>query len=135
MSVKTYETAGRGRKQCPECDSIVGVRTGVCVCGYSFKKATETAETPVEASEKEEEGVIRFTVSTPAGKCPVGLKTTKLKDVKKWLLDVEKYGRTQCDRYTIDAYKYYVRSFYNIHSDEYKKVARYIDNIMSEAHD
>ena len=133
MSIKTYETTGRGRKQCPECDSIVGVRTGVCVCGYSFKKATEAAKTPVEAPEEEGAGVIRFMVSTPAGKCPVDLKTTKLKDVKKWLLEVEKHGRKQSDQYTIDAYKYYVRSFYNIHTDEYRKVARHIDAIMSEA--
>ena len=34
--IKVFSEAGRGRRQCPSCETYVGVRTPVCVCGYNF---------------------------------------------------------------------------------------------------
>jgi len=106
------------------------------VCGYSFVKPTQSLKKPVEESEKEtlgeDEGRLRWTVYAPAGACPIELESTKLKDVEKWLIQVGKYGEDNNLAYTIGAYKYYVRSFHNIHSNEYKKVACHIDSIMTE---
>ena len=36
--IKTYTEAGRGRKQCPKCNTYVGVRNAKCVCGHDFKE-------------------------------------------------------------------------------------------------
>ena len=37
--VSTFDTPGKGRKQCPECQTYVGVRSTICKCGNeNFKK-------------------------------------------------------------------------------------------------
>jgi hypothetical protein len=51
---------GRGRKQCPNCQKIVGVRTRVCECGYNFSiKSSKTSKkapvTEINSSEPTEE--------------------------------------------------------------------------------
>ena len=40
MAVKAQEKS-RGRKQCPNCGTFVGVRTKVCSCGYEFPMKTK----------------------------------------------------------------------------------------------
>jgi len=47
---KVHTTAGRGRKQCPECPAIVGVRTQTCECGFDFSNLVAKR---VEEKEKE----------------------------------------------------------------------------------
>lgn len=36
--IKTFDKRGRGRKQCPKCKVIIGVRHKVCICGHTFKR-------------------------------------------------------------------------------------------------
>jgi len=47
---KEHTSEGRGRKKCPECKVIVGVRTKICPCGYDY-----AAHSKVRAEEKEKE--------------------------------------------------------------------------------
>jgi hypothetical protein len=35
--MKKKENLGRGHKQCPKCEKVVGPRTIACECGYKFK--------------------------------------------------------------------------------------------------
>ena len=35
--IKVFAESGKGRRQCPKCDRIVGVRTSICACGYNFE--------------------------------------------------------------------------------------------------
>lgn len=39
--VKSKGCGQRGKKSCPQCKDIVGVRTFVCACGYNFKPGVE----------------------------------------------------------------------------------------------
>ena len=44
--IKTYTERGRGKKQCPKCKVIVGVRTKICSCGRVFTKQSKTTSLP-----------------------------------------------------------------------------------------
>jgi hypothetical protein len=44
--VNKYSLPGRGRKQCPDCQSYIGVRTQNCECGHEFV-FNENGENPV----------------------------------------------------------------------------------------
>lgn len=48
----TYSLPGRGRKQCPECNTYVGVRAKVCKCGYVFPKTVASNNNLKSAIEK-----------------------------------------------------------------------------------
>lgn len=50
MKPAVHTTEGRGRKKCPKCGVIVGVRTKTCPCGYDY-----TAHTKERTEEKEKE--------------------------------------------------------------------------------
>ena len=43
-SVEAKAVAGPGKKACPECSTVVGVRTGVCPnCQHAFEKKDKAA--------------------------------------------------------------------------------------------
>jgi len=128
--MKTYKTTGRGRKQCPSCSAIIGVRAHECECGYSFRTPRAKKKTKAE-TQPAEETKINFVVTTPAGRCPVALSSTDLGDVRAWTEKLKKAVAKQGMRYTIDAYKYSVRSVYSVHSKEYTQVAKHIDAILA----
>ena len=50
--VTTFKKGGRGRKQCPECNTFVAARSEVCACGFKFKKGAKAAAKPAAKSTK-----------------------------------------------------------------------------------
>jgi hypothetical protein len=120
----------------------VGVRTHECPCGYSFraKKAREAKKVKKAKKAKKEakttqpaaESKASFVIMTPSGICPVILDSTEHEDVKDWLIRLRESTTNNGVRYSINAYKYSARSFYNIHSEEYAQIAAHIDTLLIE---
>lgn len=48
---KTYNSPGKARKQCPECNIYVHARNLECVCGYKFKKSNRQIKQPTYKDE------------------------------------------------------------------------------------
>lgn len=48
--IKVFSEPGRGRRQCPSCETYVGVRTPVCVCGYNLNTKRK-GKPPVQEGE------------------------------------------------------------------------------------
>lgn len=118
MKISTQPS--RGRKQCPNCSLYVGVRLAQCSCGHMFD-----AKAPAKMADSQGESVshpIRsffHEVLTPAGQCPVPLKTTASEGVKAWAYDVLRTN-LECGRIlSTSALAYYVREFFPLDSSEY----------------
>lgn len=42
-AAESKPTPTPGKKACPECGELVGVRTGTCACGHEFEKKAKAA--------------------------------------------------------------------------------------------
>jgi len=65
-------------------------------------------------------------IAIPAGKCPVKLKTTEHNDVIEWAEEVISVGRTNNVTYLPEALVFFAQQFFNIFSEDYKKVKEII---------
>jgi hypothetical protein len=94
------------------------------------KTKTETAEKPV----KVEKGAVKYTLIIPAGKCPIKLTSTTRKVVQQWCKEMVSHltGLGVYTKIEKSAYKYYAREFYFPNTEEYKKVCRYIDEVIPD---
>lgn len=48
-TIKTFTKRGRGKKQCPKCRVIVGVRNAECICGHTFVAKSKTVEKIIDS--------------------------------------------------------------------------------------
>ena len=130
--IPTFDTGGKGKKQCPACQKYVGGRTGVCACGHEFaSKSAPVESTPVEkkvaAAVQPTVGTTvvptrrvgggRTRIHTPPGGCPHRLMGTDANSVEEW---AERCRKTFMDRdesfLTLPALKYFASEFYPRHT-------------------
>jgi hypothetical protein len=86
-------------------------------------------------TKKSERGIaISYNLIIPAGPCPIDLKGTSKKIVKKWCDEMVAYFDTQKQYLGVStqAYKYYVRYYYNSNTQEYKEICSYIDEFIPD---
>lgn len=122
----TVQEAGRGRKLC-ECGRYVGVRTVKCAtCGHEF----DVKGVVVHPSQQESYSprTIR-TILTPAGKCPIKLKSLAPEDMEAWHDELQDYGLRLHITYSKDALRYWLREFVDIHSQDYKTACETLENV------
>ena len=119
MTVKTYETGGQGRKNCPDCELFVGVSTKECECGHSFDSKIN-----VPTIQKRPTSSLR-SVAVPAGACPVKLSDSKFATVCNWCERVQEAGEKQGSLYTLQALKYYAQHFFQ--GDQLESIKSSID--------
>jgi len=122
----------RGRKACPECEALVGLRTRKCECGHEFeikngasngnggekdlrvarkKKSDMSPETARVLSALEHPRIL-----TPAGNCPVKLEGHDLVSVTKWS---DNMLALKDKNYAFSALKYFIKEFYVHGTAEY----------------
>lgn len=138
--MKTYSKGGRGRKQCPECNEFVGVRTSECECGYEFKSKGKTTFSKSSDSETDSSssssssssgpvckyslrakqdaaayGWSGMVITTPNKECPVKLKQYDEESVHRWCEAVIA-TKIQTDRAFMcsHALKYYLNEFFDL---------------------
>jgi len=99
------------------------------------RKPKSPAKTTFSKPKKNERGIaVSYTLIIPAGPCPIDLKDTSKKVVKKWCDQMIAYFETQKQYLAVsrEAYKYYVRYYYNSTTQEYKDVCAYIDEFVPD---
>lgn len=104
MTVKTYDEAGRGRKQCPDCTKYVGVSVKACSCGHEFIGKLNVPRTNVPQNVRR--------ISVPAGACPVKLEGIGYEAVSEWCNEVVEIGLRQNNLFLPHALKYFAGQFY-----------------------
>lgn len=65
-------------------------------------------------------------IAIPAGKCPVKLKSIENNDVIEWAEEVISVGRSKNVTYLPEALVFFAQQFFNIFSEDYKKVKEII---------
>lgn len=128
--IKTYDKKGRGRKQCPHCKVIVGVRNKTCICGKPFikKKDLPKEEDPLKEETLTFVRNLGFyngnrVIYTPRGKCPVKLKD----DVITWAINLIGYCESLGDVLSIRAIKYWLGKIHPPHTAKCKKMKAKLD--------
>lgn len=76
-------------------------------------------------------------VYTPRGECPIvpdGWKRGEAeeRDIREWARKVYMYDRSDQGYFTKEAVLYWLRDFYNIHSDEYRQWASIVDSELGD---
>lgn len=136
----------RGKKECPKCKQLCGVRSFTCPnCQNPFEaKTKETKETKEETvatvapsiSEKQKQMIRsgQVTISTPAGKPPCKLASSSEEDVKSWIEKTIEAGLQNDQFYVESAIKYYVRSFFDMNDqkEEYEKVCSFVGDYFEQ---
>ena len=69
-------------------------------------------------------------LAIPSGKCPVKLDGEDRKSVRDWMIGVTK-AKPDNVSYLPDVYKYWVRDFYDVNSQENKDIRNMIDTIVT----
>jgi len=115
----------KGAKDCPACGATVGCRSHECDCGHVFKSAIAGT---AEHEANEEPGffpVSGYTITTPAGKCPVAFQG----DLESWVDHLQSH--CQPNQYAASALRYWLRGLVNL--DEYKALAPRLPALCGEA--
>lgn len=127
-NIKTFKKAGQGKKRCPECELIIGVRNKICICGYKFKKGdgVTVKDTPTDPDIKIIKNIMQNLelygggriIWTPCQPCPVNLK--KAESVISWAKDVLGYGVGKREIYSLSCLIYWLGRFYQPAGNKYK---------------
>jgi hypothetical protein len=99
------------------------------------RRQKSSATNSFSKAKKTERGMaVSYTLIIPAGPCPIDLKDTSKKVVKKWCDQMIAYFETQKQYLAVsrEAYKYYVRYYYNSTTQEFKDVCAYIDEFVPD---
>ena len=135
------QSGQRGKKRCPDCDSLVGVRTYSCECGHQFvNKKTKAEKRQEEDAPTEEEKLYAICVGAPGGRLVYtgsGSPSVKLTSLDKQVVFdycnfVVHEGITQGVIYTVEAIKHYIMHQLGYNSDEYKQACKYVDQWYDE---
>lgn len=144
---KTYDEAGKGRKQCSGCKKYVGLRTMQCpACGHAFESKKKEPPPEIESveirdsepehqSQKRVRRTGRRGIHAPAGACPHRLSGTDRETVFNWAEECRRTFLSQGDGWlTLFALKFFVKQFYdsissvpNEPTPEYKEVCTHLD--------
>lgn len=141
--MKTYNEPGKARKQCPNCNVYVHVRSIMCVCKHVFRKPKNEADLSnreatlngyQEVDKQHSSSTIKYssqakTVTTPAGECPYQIMGESKSDIFNWCDNIFQHGLKNGIFYTDEAICYwlcvedkqelqnYVREWYSKNSD------------------
>lgn len=135
-----YSLPGRGRKQCPECKTYVGVRTQDCECGYKFN-FNSSEDKPVASKYDDppltdDENRYIFAIGagkggrvvwTGAGESPAKLVGTDDKSVKQFCDDVVFSGMSDGKIYMPNAIRCWLRHTLGASSQSYKKAVAFVN--------
>lgn len=152
VEVAPPKSAGKGRKTCPNCKNVVGVRTKVCphtlsnglACNYEFEIGSSKAPgAPQPKPEKMEESLDteeaaqtnsgrNLRIDAPHGHCPHKLAGLDEKSVFDWTEKVRMTGVNNARWYTKKALKYWVREFYDIHGSDHEAACEMIEMVCCE---
>jgi hypothetical protein len=69
-------------------------------------------------------------VHTPAGSCPIKLKSTEYDNVFEWAQLVMDHGKANNLNYLPSALVFFAQQFFNIFTDDYKTVKNHLINIF-----
>lgn len=135
-------------KICSQCQRKNGVRTKVCSCGYEFEIKKQLKEKKKDKIQNENEDLddilednknaeisIYGLIYAPAGDCPIkpkGFKEWKEgvaseECIIEWALALKEFSK---GRFAPEAIIYYARYFWDIHSNEFKRVSNIILNTL-----
>lgn len=125
--------ASRGRKQCPNCSSYVGVRLQLCDCGHEFVKGENKQE--VESEITEEDMLYAQSIGAPGGRIVYagsGTPSARLSDISNETVNdycnfVVHEGIQKGLIYTVRAIKKYLQHQFGYDSDEYRKACDCVD--------
>lgn len=137
---KTFDSPGRGRKQCPECKVYVGARTQYCKCGYEFstkntsltvkeKREQENAATPEELMycRSVAVGASGKIIYAGSGSCPVKLYNININDVYDFCENIIAYGISENKIYMPSAIKTWLGHQFGFNSQEYFDAIKFVD--------
>ena len=139
------ETAGRGKKQCPECKVYVGVRTHQCECGHVFSGRQPTKKERDAENDKatDEERLYAMCVHAPGGRfvyAARGQSSIRVVPGDEITLDlIYDYcnqavfdGIQDGAIYTTSAIKLWLGHDLGHDSQEYKQACEYVDQWYNE---
>jgi hypothetical protein len=138
--IRVFDKRGRGKKQCPKCQRIIGVRNTVCICKHKFLKKVEIQEvnSPECIEARNFVNALGYcplgmtVLFTPEGKCPIKFKG----DIGDWADKlIERYYGAN---YVLapEALQYMMGHLTAMNSDEYHsnklELAEWIKGIKNE---
>jgi hypothetical protein len=137
-TITTFKERGRGKKQCPKCKVVIGVRNKVCICNHKFVKG---GEAKIEVEDPDRAKALVFAAAldihpykgsyltyTPAGKCPVKLGD----DVVEWATEVMDIMYSDGHILTPGALKYWVGKFVDPNTEHCVELCSEIDSFVNE---
>jgi len=138
------DNPGRGKKQCPNCENYVGVRTYQCACGYEFvakvKKLTQKEQDVIDNQATDEDKLYAIRIGSPGGRLVYAASnrpSVKLTDVTKGtvfdyceliIYEGIQYGAI----YTPAAIKGYIQHQLGYNSEEYGIACSHVDEWYNE---
>lgn len=133
IKTKTYNESGRGRKQCPKCNSYIGIRTRVCNCTHTFSKDDK----PINKLSPHQEDLIKYcavlgktkmdtVVYTPTQMPPIRLSLLTRDGVFDWADEVIEYGKNSFKIFTIEALCYMMGHEVGYDCEEYRMCKKWL---------
>ena len=132
--IQTYSERGRGKKQCPKCQVIIGVRNKICPCGHKFIKKEDLPK-PIDPMRQPTLDFMQSLgyfggnniVYIPSGKCPVELKVEKEGDVIEWAKDVLDFCLGKDNVLALSGLVYWLSRIHSPYTKEFKKLKGELD--------
>lgn len=140
--VMSKKQAGqRGKKRCPDCDTLIGVRSFKCECGYQFvdKKTKDEIRNEADAP-TEEERLYAMCIGAPGGRLVYagsGSPSCRLTEVTYEAVSdycnlVVHEGIQRDCIMTISAIKHYIQHQFGYNSEEYKQACEFVNQWYDE---
>jgi hypothetical protein len=135
------QSGQRGKKRCPDCDSLIGVRSFKCECGYQFTEKKTKQEIRNEAdAPTEEERLYAMAIGSPGGRLiyaasgrpSVGLTEISYDAVSDYCNLLVHEGIQRGGIMTVGAIKHYIQHQFGYNSEEYQQSCEFVDQWYSE---
>jgi hypothetical protein len=133
MAYDSWDTPGRGRKQCIKCKKYVGLRVKICNCGHEFSSSDKL----VKEISAEQKDLIMYceslgktsrdrVVYTPTDYPEIVPTEITLNGVYDWADKVIDHGKDHLKIYTIEALKYIWGKQVGYHTDDYVQGCKFL---------
>lgn len=136
LDILGKENPGRGKKQCPDCEVYVGVRTYHCECGHQFvDKKTKKQKREEEDAATPEEILYAACIGSPGGRFVYagrGRPSVRLTSLDQQVVFdycnlVVHEGIQERLIYTPQAIKCYIQHQFGYNSEEYRTACNLVD--------
>jgi len=134
--VMSQQKGQRGKKRCPDCSALVGVRSFKCECGYQFVNKKTKAEQRQQADvATDEERLYAMSIRAPGGRivyAASGSPSVKLTEITYDAVSdycdlVIHEGIQKGGIYTVSAIKKYLQHQFGHNSEEYRQACVLVD--------